>query len=42
MIANDNEYKVTLERIAQFQAQVARLRRTESNRENWVFRISCG
>ncbi|MGH9577815.1 MAG: hypothetical protein ACRD3R_10305 [Terriglobales bacterium] len=35
MIANDNEYKVTLERIAQFQAQVARLRRTESNRENY-------
>jgi hypothetical protein len=35
MIANDNEYKVTLERIAQFQAQVAHLRRTEANPENY-------
>lgn len=35
MIANDNEYKVTLERIAQFQAQVAYLRRTETNPTNY-------
>ena len=35
VIANDNEYQVTLERIAQFQAQVAHLRRTESNPENY-------
>jgi len=35
MIANDNEYKVTLERIAQFQAQVAHLRRTESNPKDY-------
>jgi hypothetical protein len=31
MIANDQELKVTLERIAQFQAQVAYLRNTETN-----------
>lgn len=35
MIANDNEFKVTLERIAQLQAQVAHLRRTESNAANY-------
>lgn len=35
MIANDSELKVTLERIAQFQALVAHLRRTESNAANY-------
>jgi hypothetical protein len=31
MIANDRELKVTLERIARFQAQVSHLREKESN-----------
>ena len=35
MIANDQELKVTLERIAQFQAQVAHLRNTETNPANY-------
>jgi hypothetical protein len=35
MIANDEELKVTLERIAQFQAQVAHLRNTETNPTNY-------
>jgi hypothetical protein len=35
MIANDNELKVTLERIARLQAQVAHLRNTESNPANY-------
>jgi len=35
MIANDQELKVTLERIARFQAQVAHLRNTESNPANY-------
>src|SRR3970040_2486986 len=35
MIANDNELKVTLERIARFQEQVAHLRRVETNPENY-------
>jgi len=35
MIANDQELKVTLDRIAQFQAQVARLRNTETNPDNY-------
>lgn len=35
MIANDQELKVTLDRIAQFQKQVARLRETESNPANY-------
>jgi hypothetical protein len=38
MIANDQEFKVTLDRIAQFQAQVAHLRNTESNPVNYVLR----
>ena len=37
MIANDTELKVTLERIARFQEQVAHLRRVETNPET----ISC-
>jgi hypothetical protein len=35
MIANDNELKVTLERISRFQEQVAHLRRVETNPENY-------
>lgn len=35
MIANDQELKVTLERIARFQAQVAQLRNTEANPMNY-------
>jgi hypothetical protein len=35
MIANDQEFKVTLDRIADFQAQVAHLRNTESNPVNY-------
>jgi hypothetical protein len=43
MIANDTELKVTLERIARFQEQVAHLRRVETNPENYhgaVFGVS--
>ena len=35
MIKNEQEYKVTLERIAYFQKQVAHLRQTEKNPENY-------
>ncbi|HXH09585.1 MAG TPA: hypothetical protein VNP04_07485 [Alphaproteobacteria bacterium] len=35
MIANDHELQVTLERIARFQAQVAHLRRVETNPANY-------
>jgi len=35
MIANDPELQTTLERIAWFQQQVARLRRTETNPVNY-------
>ena len=35
MIANDQELKVTLDRIAHFQAQVAHLRRVETNPANY-------
>ena len=40
MIADDQELKVTLERIAQFQAQVAHLRKTESNPANYRAGVS--
>lgn len=40
MIANDQELKGTLERIAQFQAQVAHLRNTETNRVNYRAAVS--
>ena len=40
MIANDQELKVTLERIARFQAQVAHLRNTESNPANYHAAVS--
>lgn len=35
MMANDQELRVTLERIAKFQAQIAHLRNTETNPENY-------
>ncbi len=35
MIGNEEELQVTLERIAQFQAQLARLRKTESSPANY-------
>ena len=35
MIGNERELQVTLERIAQFQAQLARLRKTESSPANY-------
>jgi hypothetical protein len=35
MIANDQELNVTLERIARFQAQLAHLRKSESNPANY-------
>ena len=40
MIANDQELKVTLERIARFQAQVTHLRNTESNPANYHAAVS--
>ena len=40
MIANDQELKVTLDRIAQFQAQVAHLRNTESSPVNYRGTVS--
>ena len=40
MIANDQELKVTLERIAQFQAQVAHLRNAETNPANYRGAVS--
>jgi hypothetical protein len=40
MIANDKELKVTLERIARFQEQVAHLRCVETNPENYHGAVS--
>lgn len=40
MIANDQELKVTLERIAHFQAQVAHLRQMETNPANYHASVS--
>lgn len=40
MIADDNEYNVTLARIARFQAQMAHLRRTEPIAENYHAAVS--
>lgn len=40
MIANDQELKLTLDRIASFQAQVAHLRHTESNPVNYRAAVS--
>jgi hypothetical protein len=35
MINNDHELEVTQERIRQFERQVAQIRKTETNRENY-------
>jgi len=35
MIKNEQEYRVTLERIARFQRQVEQLRQVEANPENY-------
>jgi hypothetical protein len=40
MIANDQELNVTLARIARFQEQVAHLRHTETNPENYRGAVS--
>lgn len=40
MIANDQELNVTLERIAHFQAQVAYLRKVETNPANYHAAVS--
>lgn len=40
MIANDQELKVTLDRIAQFQSQVAHLRNAETNPANYRAAVS--
>ena len=40
MIANDQELKVTLDRIARFQAQVTHLRNSESNPANYRAAVS--
>jgi hypothetical protein len=40
MIANDQELRVTLDRIANFQVQVAHLRNTESNPTNYRAAVS--
>jgi hypothetical protein len=40
MISNDQELKITLERVARFQEQVAHLRRVEINPENYHAAVS--
>ena len=40
MITNDQELKVALDRIAQFQAQVTHLRNTEANPANYRAAVS--
>lgn len=40
MINNEEEYKTTLERIAYFQKQVAHLRKTETNPENYCLSVA--
>jgi hypothetical protein len=40
MIGNDQELKVTLERISRFQAQVAHLRKSEPNAANYHASVS--
>ena len=40
MIANDQQFQTTLERIARFQNQVAQLRRTETNSMNYQASVS--
>ena len=40
MIANDEELRVTLERVRRFQEQVAQLRRLETNPANYYASVS--
>jgi len=40
MISNDQELKVTLDRIGRFQAQITHLRNTESNPANYRAAVS--
>ena len=40
MITNDQEFKVTLDRIAKFQEQVAHLRKVETNPDNYHASVS--
>ena len=40
MISNDQELQVTLDRIRQFQLQVASIRRTERNPDNYRLSVS--
>ena len=40
MIQNDQELQMTLERIARFQAQVAHLRKVETNPANYHLAVS--
>lgn len=40
MIANDQQFQTTLERIARFQKQVAQLRSTETNPVNYQASVS--
>ncbi len=40
MIGNDQELRVTLDRIAKFQEQVANLRKTETNPANYHASVS--
>lgn len=40
MIRNDQEFKVTLDRISKFQMQVAHLRNTETNPANFHASVS--
>lgn len=40
MIENDQEYEATLERIRHFQAQVAHLRKVETNPANYRLSVS--
>lgn len=40
MIENDQEFQITLERIAYFQKQIQRLRQVETNPENYRLSVS--
>ena len=40
MIANDQEFRATLDRIGQFQAQAAHLRKAETNPTNYRAAVS--
>lgn len=40
MINNEQQYKTTLERIADFQKQIEHLRKTETNSENYRLSVA--